>query len=119
MNKFRFKLFISGDSWRGREAVNDMRRLCEKRLGSDNYELTVIDVLESPEVAEQEKIFATPTLVKELPPPRTRIIGSLSDEEKIVHLLELPVIPTSSTQERSRTCRHPAATTWCKSFQQE
>jgi circadian clock protein KaiB len=60
----------------------------------DDYELVVIDVLERPQLAEDEKILATPMLVKELPMPIRRIIGDLSDTEKV--LLGLDLQPSST-----------------------
>jgi circadian clock protein KaiB len=53
--------------------------------------LVLIDVLEQPQLAEDEKILATPTLVKVLPPPMRRIIGDLSDEENVLRGLDLQV----------------------------
>jgi circadian clock protein KaiB len=55
----------------------------------DRYELIIIDVLETPELAEQEKIMATPTVIKELPLPTRRIIGDLTDENKVMMGLDL------------------------------
>jgi circadian clock protein KaiB len=55
----------------------------------DEYELEVIDVLEKPQLAEDEKILATPTLIKKLPAPVRRLIGDLSDTEKVLLGLDL------------------------------
>jgi circadian clock protein KaiB len=78
MTKYRFKLFITGETTRSTRAVDNLRRFCDKEL-KDQYELIIIDVLERPEMAEELKILATPTLVKESPPPMRRIIGDLSN----------------------------------------
>jgi len=75
-----------------------LHRICEEELRGQ-YELVIIDVLEHPELAEKEKIVATPTLVKELPPPLRRIIGDLSDSEKV--LLGLNLQPYSTTHNRT------------------
>lgn len=88
MNKYLLKLYVSGHTWKSKRAVENLRRICEARLGRQ-YRLEVIDVLESPQVAEEHKILATPTLVKEMPPPARRIIGDLSEENKVVAVLEL------------------------------
>lgn len=69
-------------------AIENLRRICEKDL-KDHYDLEVIDVLKNPELAEQDKILATPTLIKQLPPPLRRVIGDLSDSEKVLLGLEL------------------------------
>ncbi len=82
MNKFVLKLYVTGDTPRTERAISSMRRVCETML--DDYELIIIDVLEQPELAEDEKIMVTPTLVRELPPPRRRIIGDLTDNAKVL-----------------------------------
>jgi len=59
-------------------AVTTLRRTCEEEL-KGKYELKVIDVLEHPELAEADNVLATPTLIKQLPPPLRRLIGDLSN----------------------------------------
>ena len=93
MSRFVLKLYITGQTPRSTQAVANLRLLCENELGGQ-YELTIIDVLERPHLAEDAKILATPTLIKELPPPLRRIIGDLSDTEKV--LLALDVMPASA-----------------------
>ena len=96
MNKYLLKLFITGQSVRSSRTITNLRRICEKELGTD-YELVIIDVLERPQVAEDEKILATPTLIKELPLPVRRIIGDLSDTKQV--LLGLELLHQESTAE--------------------
>lgn len=67
MSDFLLKLYITGKSPRTDRAIANMRQICAHEL-SDHYQLVIIDVLEQPELAEQAKIIATPTLIKELPP---------------------------------------------------
>lgn len=69
----------------------NLRRICEAELGAE-YDLEIIDVLEHPQIAEDQRILATPTLVKQLPLPLRRVIGDLSDREKV--LLGLELLPT-------------------------
>lgn len=88
MTKFRFKLYITGRSPRSESALLNLRRVCDEELPGQ-YEVSIIDVLEQPDVAEQEKIIATPTLVKEYPPPARRIIGDLADAEQLMACLGL------------------------------
>jgi len=92
------KLYITGSSSRSEIAIANLRRICEQELGGQ-YELQVIDVLEHPQLAEDEKILATPTLIKQLPPPLRRVIGDLSDKDKV--LLGLEVRPSRSTPSSS------------------
>jgi len=65
-----------------------MRRICAEELNGE-YELDIVDVLERPQLAEEEKILATPTLIKSLPPPLRRIIGDLSNKEQVLLGLDL------------------------------
>lgn len=91
--KYVLKLFVTGKSPRAETAIGNIRRICEEDLHGE-YELQIIDVLEHPEAAEEEKILATPTLIKQLPPPLRRVIGDLTDKEKV--LFGLAVSPANS-----------------------
>jgi circadian clock protein KaiB len=88
MNKYLLKLFITGQTQRSVSAISNLRRICEEWLGTD-YELMVIDVLERPQLAEDDKILATPTLIRELPLPVRRVIGDLSDTKQVLLGLDL------------------------------
>jgi circadian clock protein KaiB len=61
------------------------------------YELEIVDVLENPQRAEDERILATPTLIKQLPPPLRRVIGDLSDKDKVLLGLEVRPVPSNSS----------------------
>lgn len=95
-NKFLLKLYVTGTSSRALQAISNLERICEQEL-QGKYELEIIDVLEHPDLAEDARILATPTLIKRLPLPLRRVIGDLSDTEKVLLGLEVgPVIkPTS------------------------
>lgn len=82
------KLYVTGASVRTSTAIANLKRLCEQELAGQ-YDLEIIDVLEFPHLAEDEKILATPTLIKSLPPPLRRVIGDLSDKEKVLLGLEV------------------------------
>jgi circadian clock protein KaiB len=90
MANYILKLYITGHSPRSEHAILNMKRICEEEL-ADGYELIIIDVLEHPQLAEDERVLATPTLIKALPPPLRRIIGDLSDTEKVLFGLDLKV----------------------------
>lgn len=85
---YRLKLFVAGDTLRARSAIANLKHICDEAFPG-SYELAIFDVLRQPDVAEQEKILATPTLVKEFPLPLRRIIGDLSDKEKVLAALSL------------------------------
>lgn len=91
MSTFTLKLYITGNTPRAERAIDNLRRICEDEL-TEQYRMVIIDVLERPQLAEDEKILATPTLIKHLPPPLRRIIGDLSDTEKV--LLGLDIQPS-------------------------
>ena len=88
MEKHLLTLYVTGQTPRSQRAIDNLRQLCEQELHGQ-YELTVVDVLEHPQLAEDQKILATPTVVKELPPPIRRIIGDLSDAERVLLGLDL------------------------------
>jgi len=79
---------VTGATPRTQLAVANLRRICEAELANE-CDLEIIDVLEHPQVAEDQRILATPTLVKHLPPPLRRVIGDLSDRDKVLFGLEL------------------------------
>ena len=96
MAKYTLKLYVTGKTPRAEKAISNLRRICEEELRGQ-YELQIIDVLEHPQLAEDEKILATPTLIKRLPPPLRRVIGDLSDKDKV--LLGLDVWPDEPTSD--------------------
>jgi circadian clock protein KaiB len=85
---FVLKLYITGNSPRTQVAIANLQRICDQDLRGE-YQLEIIDVLEQPQRAEDDKILATPTLIKHLPPPLRRVIGDLSDTEKVLLGLEV------------------------------
>ncbi len=83
MNKYLLKLFITGQTPRSSYAMANLDRICRDAL-HDQCEVIIIDVLEHPELAEEDKVLATPTLIKSSPPPARRVIGDLSDVQKVI-----------------------------------
>ena len=80
---YKLRLFITGSTPRSTRAIANMRRICEANLRGQ-YSLEVIDVYQDPEATKEMQIVATPTLVKLLPEPLRRIVGDLSDEERVL-----------------------------------
>jgi len=110
VDKFILKLYITGQTPKsGRAAVN-IRRICEEEL-KGRYELVIIDVLERPQLAEDEKILATPTLIKELPPPLRRVIGDLSDTAKVLIGLDIQPYTHPKGKEEVRNERQEESVT--------
>lgn len=92
MNRFVLRLFVTGQTSRTQIAVRNLTRLCTEHLG-DAYDIQIIDVLEQPDLAEENRIIATPTLIKVQPPPMRRIVGDLTDSEKVLLGLDLQSLP--------------------------
>jgi circadian clock protein KaiB len=82
MRKIILKIYIAGFCKRNADTITTCREACEETLEQYPYELTVIDILEQPSIAEKKKILATPTIIRESPSPEKRIIGELRDIEK-------------------------------------
>ncbi len=95
------KLYITGTSSTAKQAIANLQRICDEELHG-RYDLEIIDVLEHPELAETDRILATPTLIKRLPPPLRRVIGDLSDKHKVLLGLELRSEPAAPREERER-----------------
>ncbi len=101
MQKTVFKLYVTGQTPRSERALANLRRICDDALAG-NYELVIIDVLEQPHLAEEDRIMVTPTLIKQVPPPARRVLGDLSDRDRV--LAELGVAPppaSSASKEHS------------------
>lgn len=87
-NRYLLKLYITGKSSRSELCISNLKKICDGTL-KDLYDLIIVDVLERPQLAEDAKILVTPTLIKEVPPPTCRIVGDMSDTEKVLLGLNL------------------------------
>ena len=85
---FRVKLYVTGRTPTADRLIASVRKMFEKNCGG-KYELEVIDVFEQPDLAYDDLVLATPTLIKALPPPVRRIVGDLSDKKRVLAPLEL------------------------------
>jgi circadian clock protein KaiB len=85
---FELRLYISGQTERSLAAITNLRRICETHLAG-HYRLEVIDLTRTPQLAAGDQIFAIPTLVRRLPEPIKKIIGDLSDEERVLVGLDI------------------------------
>ncbi len=88
LETYVFRLYVAKNSPKSVRAVQKVRKLCEEYL-KGRYELEVIDIHQNPELLEEEQIFAVPTLVKKLPPPLQRLIGDMTNTEKVILSLDL------------------------------
>lgn len=86
--KYFLKLYVTGETAASRKMVDQLQKILKHEY-QDRYSLAVIDILKNPELAEEDKILATPTLIKKLPPPIKKIIGDLSTKDKVFKGLAL------------------------------
>ena len=84
MAKYKLKLYIIGYTSTAKKAIKNLYEICELPGVKGIYEPEVVNLLENPKLAESEKILATPVLIRDLPEPLRRIIGDLSDREKVL-----------------------------------
>jgi len=80
---WELRLYIAGNTPKSNLALANLRKYCEANL-KDNYVIEIIDLLVHPQLAEGDQILAVPTLVKKVPEPIRKIIGDLSNEEKVL-----------------------------------
>lgn len=88
MTKYQFKLYVIKDNAKSMEAAEQIKVLFDQAL-KDEYALEIIDILENPNLAAQNKIMASPTLVMELPAPVQKLVGNLSDTSNLLLKLNL------------------------------
>ncbi len=81
---YAFRLYIIGGTPKAATTCEQIYRLMNSEF-SDQYELEVVDLLQRPDRAEKDGVFATPTLVKVQPDPVRKVVGDLSDRKKILH----------------------------------
>lgn len=82
------KLYVAGTTPRSVHAIANIRAICEETLAG-RYDLEVIDIYQRPQAAKPEQIMVAPTLIKKLPEPVRKIIGDLSDKEKVLVGLDI------------------------------
>lgn len=85
---YLLKLFVTGRTAKSERAITNLYRICDEQLAG-SYHVEIVDVLERPDLAEASKVLATPTLVKELPPPLRRIIGDLTQADRVLVGLDI------------------------------
>ena len=89
---YQLRLYIAGQTARSASALRNLEEICEKHLRG-KYRIEVVDLLVNPQLARGDQIFAVPTLVRQLPPPVKKIIGDLSNVERVLVGLNLRPLP--------------------------
>lgn len=82
------RLYVAGNTARGSAALRNLEEVCEEHLAG-RYRIEVVDLLRQPQLARGDQIVALPTLVRRLPPPMKKIIGDLSNQERLLVGLDL------------------------------
>jgi circadian clock protein KaiB len=85
---YKLRLFVTGATPNSSRAISNLKEICEMYL-KGNYELEIIDVYQSPLLAQSEQIIALPLLIKKSPSPERRLIGDMSDRGKVLRGLNL------------------------------
>lgn len=88
---YNLRLYVAGQTPKSMTAIANLRKLCEKHLPG-RYNIEVIDLMKDPALAQRDQIVAIPTLIRQLPEPLKRVIGDLSNAEKV--LVGLDISPT-------------------------
>lgn len=95
---WELRLYVAGQTPKSLTAFANLKALCESHL-KGQYSIEVVDLLQHPQLAANDQILALPTLVRKLPPPIRKIIGDLSDTEKVLVGLDLkPRSPDMSSE---------------------
>ncbi|MBZ0156223.1 MAG: circadian clock protein KaiB [Alphaproteobacteria bacterium] len=79
---YDLRLYVAGQTPKSLAAVENLKKICEEHL-KGQYRVEVIDIIKNPRLAEGDQIIAIPTLVRKLPPPLKKVLGDLSDKEKV------------------------------------
>lgn len=90
--QWNLRLYVAGQTPKSIVALANLKRICDQHLNGQ-YKVEVIDLMENPQLAQRDQIVAIPTLVRELPTPLKRIIGDLSNTDRV--LVGLDVVPQS------------------------
>lgn len=86
--RFVLRLYIAGQTPKCVRAFTNLKRICEEHL-ADRYRIEIVDLLQNPQLARGDQILAVPTLVRQLPEPVKKIIGDLSNTERVLVGLDL------------------------------
>ncbi|HEX3854908.1 MAG TPA: circadian clock KaiB family protein [Polyangiaceae bacterium] len=97
--RWNLRLYVAGETPKCVQAFEQLKRICEEHL-QGRYSIEVIDLLKNPTLASGDQIVAIPTLVRQLPPPVKKIIGDLTNTERVI--VGLNLVPVASEKRRAR-----------------
>jgi circadian clock protein KaiB len=90
--RWQLRLYVAGQTPKCLAAFNNLKRICEEYL-TGQYDIEIVDLLQTPALAQGDQIFAIPTLVRKLPEPVRKIIGDLSNTERVLVGLDIRRVP--------------------------
>ena len=93
--RYLLRLYVTGTTGRSMRAIQNVRRICEEHL-QGLYDLEVVDIYKNLPLARGDQIIAAPTLIKRLPTPLRRLIGDMSDEQRVLVGLDIRTRPSRS-----------------------
>ena len=99
--RWNLRLYVAGETPKCVQAFEHLKRICEEHL-QGRYTIEVIDLLKNPTLASGDQIIAIPTLVRQLPPPVKKIIGDLTNTERVIVGLNLTAIAATSPNARPK-----------------
>jgi circadian clock protein KaiB len=99
VERWNLRLYVAGETPKCVQAFEHLKRICEEHL-QGRYSIEVIDLLKNPTLAGGDQIVAIPTLVRQLPPPVKKIIGDLTNTERVI--VGLNLVPVASEKRRAR-----------------
>ena len=85
---YNLRLYVAGQTPKSIAAIANLKKICEKHL-AEGYEIEIVDLIKDPALAQRHQIVAIPTLIRQLPEPLKRIIGDLSNVEKVLVGLDI------------------------------
>ena len=97
--RYVLRLYVTGMTPRSCQAIRNLQTICDERLAG-RYDLDVIDIYQQPVLTRGEQIIAAPTLIKKLPLPMRRLVGDMSDRDRVLVGLDLLTLPIPPKQER-------------------
>ena len=89
--KQELRLYVAGNTPQSSRAITNLKTICETHL-KDRYDLTVVDLYEHMELAKDDDIDVTPTLIRQWPLPVRRLVGGLAETERVLEALDLPAV---------------------------
>ncbi len=97
--RYELRLYVAGQTPRSLQAINSIKRICEEHLAG-RYKLEIVDIYQDPERSGEAGLLAAPTLIKSLPEPLRRLVGDMSDKNRVLIALNVPFDEEEDEEEK-------------------